>query len=92
MEAQSLTPGADPGFGRAGALARESSLTEGIEARPDGGQLVPQPTMVPFWVAFGLALFFVGLLVKATVVLGLGVALAVAVLLIWTWRTEADLA
>ena len=92
VETPSLTPGADPGFGRAGALARESSLTEGIEARPDGGQLVPQPTMVPFWVAFGLALFFVGLLVKATVVLGLGVALAVAVLLIWTWRTEADLA
>ena len=89
------TPGAAPGapgaFGREGARTRQSALVEGIESRPDQALKVPEPTYVPFWVAFGMALFFVGLLVKASVVLVGGLVIGIVVLLMWTWRTEADL-
>ena len=91
VETPDAAPGAPGAFGREGALARQSALVEGIESRPDQALKVPEPTYVPFWVAFAMAVFFVGLLVKATVVLVAGLVVGIAVLLLWTWRTEADL-
>jgi hypothetical protein len=42
-------------------------------------------------VAAGIAIFFVGLLVSATLVLGAGILVGLSALAAWTWRTEADL-
>ncbi|MGI9118727.1 MAG: hypothetical protein ACR2G7_01110, partial [Acidimicrobiales bacterium] len=91
VETPNAAPGAPGAFGREGALSRQSALVEGIESRPDQALQVPEPTYVPFWVAFGLALFFVGLLIKASVVLVAGLVVGIVVLLMWTWRTETDL-
>ncbi len=40
--------------------------------------------------AFGVAVFFVGLLIDASVVGVVGVAFAVLALLRWVWRTDMD--
>ncbi|MGI8710666.1 MAG: cytochrome c oxidase subunit I [Acidimicrobiales bacterium] len=91
VETPGIAPGSHPAFGREGARDHQAAISEGIESRPDHGTDVPQPTYVPFWVAAGMAVFFLGLLVKASVVLAAGLIVGVVVLLIWTWRTEADL-
>jgi hypothetical protein len=51
---------------------------------------IPAPTVVPFVVALGLAVFFLGLLIEAQVVGALGVAIAAAAVLRWLWNTDTD--
>jgi heme/copper-type cytochrome/quinol oxidase subunit 1 len=74
-----------------GAQERVTSVTTGLDAWVEGGAPVPQPTAKPLVIALGLALFFVGLLVSAVLVLVLGVVVALGALAAWTWHTEADL-
>ncbi len=76
----------------AGAVARQTPITSGIDTGPQGPLEIPRETFLPLLAAAGLALFFVGMLVNGTVV---GVAGAIAVVIgagWWAWRTEEDLA
>jgi hypothetical protein len=51
---------------------------------------IPEQTVVPLVAAFGLAVFFVGLLIDASVVGVIGVAVAVCAVVRWLWRTDMD--
>jgi hypothetical protein len=74
-----------------GALEREVTTSGGLDADLEGSHPVPRPTALPLVVATGIALFFVGLLVSASVVLCAGVVLGLVALGRWTWHTEAQL-
>ncbi len=78
-------------LGVPGALARETPVTAGLDAHPDQTMAIPRPTHLPFLLAAGLAVFFVGLLVEAAVVGVVGLALGLVALCWWAWRTEMDL-
>ncbi|HVT77619.1 MAG TPA: cbb3-type cytochrome c oxidase subunit I, partial [Acidimicrobiales bacterium] len=71
--------------------ARVATVTHGMDTRPEEVFTVPTETLVPFLCASAIALFFVGLLIDATVCMWLaagGIAVAVGW---WTWHTESDL-
>jgi hypothetical protein len=72
-------------------VARETPVTSGIDTRPEGNLEIPHETYLPFVVALGIAVLFVGLLVQAVVVGVTGVGLAVLAAWWWAWRTEEDL-
>src|SRR3954447_1343306 len=78
-------------LGREGAVDRATPITSGIDTRPEGNLEIPHETYLPFVIALGLAVFFTGLLIDATLTGVAGIALAVAGVLWWTWRTEEDL-
>jgi hypothetical protein len=72
-------------------VERETPVTSGIDTRPEGNLQIPQETYLPFVLALGLAVLFVGMLVHAVVIGVMGVALAVVATVWWAWRTEEDL-
>src|SRR5581483_5907953 len=78
-------------LGREGALHKETPIMSGLDTRPETTMTIPHETYVPFFVALGIAVFFLGLLISAVVVGILGVVLGVVALLMWTWRTDVDL-
>jgi cytochrome c oxidase subunit 1 len=73
-----------------GALERSTPITTGLDAYTDARFVVPEATAKPFLLAFGVAVFFVGLLISATFVFCVGIALAVIGLVSWAWNTEVD--
>jgi cytochrome c oxidase subunit I+III len=79
------------GLGPEGAVERETPVTSGIDTRPEGNLEIPHETYLPFVLAIGLTVLFIGLLIHAAVVGVIGAALAVVAMLWWTWRTEEDL-
>jgi cytochrome c oxidase subunit I len=87
-------PGADEAtraLGIEGAVEKEMHVSEGLDARPQGTLGIPSPTYLPFVAAVGVALFFVGLLIEATVVGVAGIAIGTVAVMRWLWRTEEDL-
>jgi hypothetical protein len=62
-----------------------------MDARPQLVLGIPEPTYLPFVAAVGIALFFVGLLVKAALIGGVGVAIGAAAVVHCTWRTSENL-
>ena len=76
---------------RAGALERATPVTSGIDTMPEEALGIPRPTYLPFLLALGLAVFFVGLLISAPTVGILGIGLGVVGLVTWAWRTDMDL-
>jgi cytochrome c oxidase subunit I+III len=74
----------------AGAFDKTTPFTSGRDTRPSAVLDVPEETAVPLVLAFGLAVFFAGLLIDAVVVGAMGVVLAAAALLRWVWRTDVD--
>src|SRR5438445_13562786 len=79
-------------LGPEGAEHHQTPETTGLDARPEGTLDLPHPTYLPFLLACGIAVFFVGLLVQAVIVGIIGVAAFVVALTWWAWRTEVDLA
>ena len=73
-------------FGPEGARDRAIPITGGITAEPETVLHVPPETSLPFWVALGLALMFVALLVQAALVAIVGLIVAATAVLHWTWR------
>ena len=69
-----------------GAFEKTSTITSGRDTRPSDVLEIPEQTVVPLAVAFGLAVFFVGLLIDASVVGVIGLSLAVVAVLRWLWR------
>ncbi|HEX2700674.1 MAG TPA: cytochrome c oxidase subunit I [Acidimicrobiales bacterium] len=78
-------------YGPPGAVARETPVSTGLDALPEETMTIPGETYVPFFLALGLGVFFVGLLVETTLVVVVGLVVAAAGLVTWGWRTEADL-
>ncbi|HEX3424819.1 MAG TPA: cytochrome c oxidase subunit I [Acidimicrobiales bacterium] len=73
-----------------GGLEKTSPITSGRDTRPSEVLEVPEETALPLAVAFGLFVFFLGLLIDASVVGILGVILFVVFLLRWVWHTDMD--
>jgi cytochrome c oxidase subunit 1/cytochrome c oxidase subunit I+III len=78
-------------LGVVGALEKDMPVTEGLDARPQDVLGIPEPTYLPFIVAVGIALFFVGLLVEAAVIGVVGVLIGMAAVVVWLWRTSENL-
>jgi cytochrome c oxidase subunit 1/cytochrome c oxidase subunit I+III len=91
--AQVVVPEVAPtrALGVHGALEKEMAVTEGLDARPQAVLGIPEPTYLPFLVAVGVAVLFVGLLVQAAVVGVVGVAIGLASVAMWLWRTSENL-
>lgn len=77
--------------GRDGALDRTMAVSTGMAAEPEDSQLIPTPTVLPLVLAFGLAVFFFGMLFQAALVGWIGVIVGAVGLGWWTWRTGDDL-
>ena len=77
-------------LGSAGALERSTALTAGLRADPADRFPIPEESLLPFFLALGIAVVFVGLLVKIALVGVIGVALGVIGLLAWAWRTDEE--
>jgi cytochrome c oxidase subunit 1/cytochrome c oxidase subunit I+III len=73
-----------------GGLDKTSPITSGRDTMPSEVLEVPEETAMPLAVALGIAVFFVGLLIDASVVGVLGVAFGVVALLRWVWHTDMD--
>ena len=90
-EATSGDDDATRSMGPPGAFNRETPITAGLVAEADETMKIPGETYLPFVLALGLAVIFVGLLIKATLVGAVGLVLAAVGLVTWGWRTEEDL-
>ncbi|MEO7371146.1 MAG: cytochrome c oxidase subunit I [Ilumatobacteraceae bacterium] len=77
-------------LGIVGAENRETPVTGGLAASPESGMVVPQPSSLPCLLAFGIAVFFAGLLVSAQIVLISGAVIGITSLTRWAWHTEVD--
>jgi cytochrome c oxidase subunit I+III len=77
-------------LGATGAAQRQTPITGGLDASPESGMVVPQPSALPIMLAFGIAVFFAGLLVSAQIVLICGAIIGVTGITRWAWHTEVD--
>lgn len=73
-------------FGPAGAHEHTTPITGGLRSEPETTMRIPEPTILPFVFAVGLAVFLVGLLAEALVVGVAGLALGMVGLAWWVWR------
>ena len=72
----------------AGAFERSTAVTAGLPADPSDDFPIPEESALPFALALGIAVVFVGLLVKIVLVGVIGVAVGVVALMAWAWRTD----
>jgi cytochrome c oxidase subunit 1/cytochrome c oxidase subunit I+III len=79
-------------LGPEGAEHHQTPETTGLDARPQATLDLPHQTYLPFLLACGIGVFFVGLLIEAVLVGVIGAAVFVVALTWWAWRTEVDLA
>ncbi|MCU1426701.1 MAG: coxA1 [Actinomycetia bacterium] len=77
-------------LGVEGAVDRATALTAGLGAEPAGSFDIPEETALPLWLALGIAVLFVGLLVKAALIGVIGLIVGVAALMRWAWHTGED--
>jgi hypothetical protein len=73
-----------------GAFEKTSTITSGRDTRPSDVLEIPEQTAVPFAAALGVAVFFLGLLIDASVVGVIGVASVVVAAVRWLWKTDMD--
>jgi cytochrome c oxidase subunit 1/cytochrome c oxidase subunit I+III len=78
-------------LGPEGAEHHQTPETTGLDARPQGTLDLPHPTYLPFILACGIGVLFVGIMIKAVLVGAIGVAMGMIGLTWWLWRTDADL-
>jgi cytochrome c oxidase subunit 1/cytochrome c oxidase subunit I+III len=74
-------------LGAVGTMERETPFVDGLNSQPEAVMAIPHETYVPFVAAVGIALFFVGLLIKAALVGVLGVVFGLVGLIWWAWKT-----
>jgi cytochrome c oxidase subunit I len=75
-------------LGVAGAYERSTAVTAGLPADPSDDFPIPETSALPFVLALGIAVVFVGLLVKVVLVGVLGLVVGVVALMTWAWRTD----
>jgi cytochrome c oxidase subunit I+III len=85
--ATSGTDAATEAFGEEGTEARATPITGGLAADAEDTMIVPPETVLPFILALGIAVFFLGLLVSGPIVGVVGLALGIVGLVWWAWRT-----
>jgi cytochrome c oxidase subunit 1/cytochrome c oxidase subunit I+III len=90
-EAESGTDDATKSMGPSGALNRQTPILSGLQSGPEETMEIPEPTYLPFVLALGIAVIFLGLLIQAAVMGVLGLVVAAIGITGWLWRTEADL-
>jgi heme/copper-type cytochrome/quinol oxidase subunit 1 len=78
-------------LGVEGAADRDMAETTVLDANPEGPWPVPPDTYLPFFVATGLAILFVGLLMRIVLIGVAGVAIGIAAMVIWMWRTDEEI-
>ena len=79
------------GAGGAGALDKETPVSEGLDAAPRTCSGSRAPTYLPFVAAVGVAVLFVGLLVEAVVIGVLGGLIGASASSAGCWRTSEEL-
>ena len=79
------------GLLRQGVVERGTPVTSGIDSLPEERLRIPEDSWLPFLVALGLTVLFVGLLFSAPLVGVVGVGSAATAAALWAWRTEEDL-
>jgi cytochrome c oxidase subunit I+III len=84
--ADSGSDDATKAFGPVGAHEHTTPVTGGLRAAPERTMQIPEPTILPFVFAAGLAVFVVGLLAEALIVGVVGLALGMVGLAWWVWR------
>jgi hypothetical protein len=68
---------------------KETIATSGLDAVPDMVLEMPEDSFAPVLLTLGLAVLFVGLLLKAWLTVGIGGAIAALAMLAWFWpRSE----
>ncbi len=91
LQAATGSPEAVRSLGVSGAFERETPVMGGLDNVPSGVLRIPRPTWLPLVVAVGLAVFFTGLIVEASVVGVIGIVIGAFGIIWWAWRTEMDL-
>ena len=74
-----------------GAADRDMAESTVFDAQPEGPWPVPPDTYLPFFVAVGLAIVFVGLLMRVTLIGWAGVVIGLVSVFTWMWRTDEEL-
>jgi cytochrome c oxidase subunit I len=64
---------------------KETVATTALDAEPDMVLEMPEDSAAPFWLAVGMAVIFVGLLLKGWMVAVLGGVITLVALLAWLW-------
>ncbi|KRB86561.1 cytochrome C oxidase [Sphingomonas sp. Root710] len=64
---------------------KETILTSAMDAEPERIAEMPQDSYAPFLLTLGLAILFVGLLLKYWIIVAIGGVGAAAALLLWVW-------
>jgi cytochrome c oxidase subunit 1/cytochrome c oxidase subunit I+III len=74
-----------------GAADRDMAESTVFDAEPEGPWPVPPDTYLPFFVAVGLAIVFVGLIMRVALIGWAGVAIGLVSVFTWMWRTDEEL-
>jgi cytochrome c oxidase subunit 1/cytochrome c oxidase subunit I+III len=74
-----------------GAAGRNMAESTVFDAQPEGPWPVPPDTYLPFFVAVGLAVVFLGLLMRVQLIGWAGVAIGLFCVLRWMWRTDEEI-
>jgi cytochrome c oxidase subunit 1/cytochrome c oxidase subunit I+III len=82
---------ASKALGPVGAFRRETPIVAGVATRPAETMEIAGDTYLPFVLALGLSIIFVGLLIEAVFVGAVGLAIGAVALVMWGWRCEGDL-
>jgi cytochrome c oxidase subunit 1/cytochrome c oxidase subunit I+III len=85
------TPDVARSYSVAGAVDRTTPITRGLDTSGEAMLPIPNETYLPLLAAFGLLVFFTGLLISAALIGIVGVVLAAVAVVWWAWRTEEDL-
>jgi cytochrome c oxidase subunit 1/cytochrome c oxidase subunit I+III len=85
------TPDVARSYSVAGAVDRTTPITRGLDTSGEAMLPIPNETYLPLLAAFGLLVFFTGLLIGAALIGIVGVVLAAVAVVWWAWRTEEDL-
>jgi hypothetical protein len=64
---------------------RETLSTSLIEAQPEAILLMPEESLIPFWLALAIALIFIGLLISVYWLAIIGAILSIGLIMTWLW-------
>jgi hypothetical protein len=89
LAASDVTGGPD-GLGRDDAAQKLMAEVDGVQSLPQGMLRIPEPSFIPLIAGGGLAVFFLGMLISASLVGAAGIGLTLVGITMWTWRARED--
>jgi heme/copper-type cytochrome/quinol oxidase subunit 1 len=78
------------GLSRDDAAHKLMAEVDGVESLPQGMLRIPEPSFIPLIAGSGLAVFFLGMLISASLVGAAGIGLTLVGITMWTWRARED--